>query len=64
VQSPALLSEAVVGEAMEVVMDLLLLCIVSACVFLTLAFLIAVAVGVVAELRSRGRGRNALPHRT
>jgi hypothetical protein len=64
VQSPALLSEAVVGEAMEVVMDLLLLCIASTCVFLTLVFLIAVAVGVVGELRSREHGRNALPHRT
>jgi hypothetical protein len=64
VQSPALLSEAVVGEAMEVVMNLLLLCIVSACVFLTLVFLIAVAVGVVAELRSRGHRRNVLRHQT
>jgi hypothetical protein len=49
---------------MKVVMDLLLLGIVSACVFLTLAFLIAVAVGVVGELRSREHGRNAVPRRT
>jgi hypothetical protein len=49
---------------MEVVMDRLLLCIASTCVFLTLVFLIAVAVGVVGELRSREHGRNALPHRT
>jgi hypothetical protein len=64
VQSPAPLVEAVVGGAMKVVMDLLLLGIVSACVFLTLAFLIAVAVGVVGELRSREHGRNAVPRRT
>lgn len=63
-QSPAPFSEAAVGKAMEVVMDLLLLGIVAACVFLTLAFLIAVAIGVVAELRSREHERNALPHRT
>lgn len=61
-QDPTFFSGAVAGEATEVIMRLLILGVGAACVFLTLAFLIAVAAGVVGELKGRGHESNVLPH--
>ncbi len=55
---------AVAEEAMPLALDVLVKGVASACGFLCLAFVVAVAVGVISELRGDEPRRNVLSQGT
>ena len=63
-QNPGPILEAASTEALQITLDALVLGVVSVCALLSLAFVVAVAAGVVSELREAEAERNVLSQGT
>jgi hypothetical protein len=64
VQNAGPFLEAVAEEAMQLALDVLVLGVASACVLLCLGFVVAVAAGIISELRGAETRRNVLSRPT
>jgi hypothetical protein len=63
-QNPGPILEAASTEALQLTLDALVLGVASVCALLSLAFVVAVIAGVVAELRGGESQRNVLSRGT
>jgi len=63
-QNPGPILEAASTEALQLALDALVLGVASVCALLCLAFVVAVAAGVVSELRGGEPQRNVLSRGT
>lgn len=63
-QSPGPLLDTASMEALQLTLHALVLGVLSVCALLSVAFVVAVAAGVISELRGAGSWRNVLSRGT